>query len=397
MKIKMMNSQIFTGGKKIEETEQFKTAIENQQSEFEKELKRKMLELEKEKETIMDDKMQLDQAKTLISKQTFILNSLTTKITDRDETIRLLQEELESTENTASELEDLLVKSEKKLEESADLLRANGVKFDEDGMDEMLKNQNMSQMAKRYLPHHIEYNTEEDENMPYMLMTAEEKINELRFIVKEQKEELEILKNLGVLSNEKNLNSISAQFTKMTEEKEELEKMLQRKNNEVLTLKNYIEENAENNDKFNTSVTSKSDGRLKESIKGKLNEFLTMLATQNLNQETVVDEMQELMFEIEEMFDHTESKLPFNSAKKVDMSTKSKSYRNITYANQGTELKSTIKQNLMNNRSSLGSNTPKAAKTISGQRNSNPFPNYFSSSKVEDGKSTKSRIKQEKK
>lgn len=55
-KIKMMNSQMLIGGKTIEDTPQFRTALEAQQKLIRQEYEQKLQEIEKERNMIEEDK-----------------------------------------------------------------------------------------------------------------------------------------------------------------------------------------------------------------------------------------------------------------------------------------------------------------------------------------------------
>jgi hypothetical protein len=58
-----MNSQMLIGGKKIEDTPQFRSALEEKQRLIRKEYDVKMQEIEKERIQIEEDKQQVDRYK----------------------------------------------------------------------------------------------------------------------------------------------------------------------------------------------------------------------------------------------------------------------------------------------------------------------------------------------
>jgi kinesin family protein 3/17 len=93
-KIQMMNSQMITGGHKIEETPQFKSALKNQLKVYEG----KLQEIERERQQIEEDKAETEKYKSLLFKQRDIMNALATKLNERDEIISQLQEELDACE-----------------------------------------------------------------------------------------------------------------------------------------------------------------------------------------------------------------------------------------------------------------------------------------------------------
>jgi len=104
-KIKMMNSQMLVGGKKVEDLPQFKTAIEEHQKIIRQEYEVKLGEIERERQQIEEDKAQVDRYKQLLLKQRDIMIALTARLNERDETIIQLQEELDAYERITRETE----------------------------------------------------------------------------------------------------------------------------------------------------------------------------------------------------------------------------------------------------------------------------------------------------
>ena len=62
-KIKMMNSQLLIGGKKIEDTPQFRNALEEKQKLIRQEYEMKLQDIERERNMIEEDKAQVDRYK----------------------------------------------------------------------------------------------------------------------------------------------------------------------------------------------------------------------------------------------------------------------------------------------------------------------------------------------
>ena len=93
-KIRLMNSQLLIGGQKIEETVQFRNAVEEEQKKIRSQYEDKLKELEKERTQIEQDKAQVDKYKQLLLKQRDIMIALTTRLNERDENILQLQEEI---------------------------------------------------------------------------------------------------------------------------------------------------------------------------------------------------------------------------------------------------------------------------------------------------------------
>lgn len=113
-----MNSQLLIGGRKIEDTPQFRTALEQQQKLIREQYEQKLQDLEKERQIIEEDKAQVDQYKQLLLKQRDIMIALTNRLNERDETIVQLQEELDAYDRIHRETEESL---EKKVQQIAKL------------------------------------------------------------------------------------------------------------------------------------------------------------------------------------------------------------------------------------------------------------------------------------
>lgn len=106
MKIQMMNSQVIVGGHKIEDTPQFRSALEERQTFLLKEFDQKLQEFDKEKQQIEEDKVQVEHYKKFLQKLRDIMIALTTRLNERNETIDQLQDEIEAYEKIIRNLED---------------------------------------------------------------------------------------------------------------------------------------------------------------------------------------------------------------------------------------------------------------------------------------------------
>jgi len=91
-----MESKLLVGGRKLEESTQFKVILEEKSKLMQMEYDNKMIELDKEKQLIEEEKVQVDRYKQLLLKQRDIMIALTSRLNERDETIISLQEELEN-------------------------------------------------------------------------------------------------------------------------------------------------------------------------------------------------------------------------------------------------------------------------------------------------------------
>eukprot|EP00743_Colponemidia_sp_Colp-15_P008644 GILK01009407.1.p1 GENE.GILK01009407.1~~GILK01009407.1.p1 ORF type:complete len:1148 (+),score=247.81 GILK01009407.1:126-3569(+) len=105
-RIKAMSSQLLIGGKQIQDTPQFRTAVLEQQRRIRQEYEAKLAELERERHTIEEDKAQVDRYKQLLLKQRDIMIALTARLNERDESIIGLQEEIDAYDRSQRELED---------------------------------------------------------------------------------------------------------------------------------------------------------------------------------------------------------------------------------------------------------------------------------------------------
>ena len=96
------------GGKKIEETPQFRTLLEEKQKLIRMEYEQKLQEMERERTQIEEEKAQVDRYKQLLLKQRDIMIALTSRLNERDETIIQLQEELDAYDRIHKDTEQLI-------------------------------------------------------------------------------------------------------------------------------------------------------------------------------------------------------------------------------------------------------------------------------------------------
>ena len=195
-KISMMNSQVIIGGHKIEDTPQFRSALEERQSILLKEFDQKLQEFEKERQQIEEDKAQVERYKQLLLKQRDIMIALTNKLNERDEAIVQLQEELDAYDKINREQEELLENKNNRVIALENILRRNNIRIPDDNINQIEKEKYHSRgkVDKLYLPYEAEVNEKEFQNTPLTLLSPDEKIRELKNIVKEQEKEINILK-----------------------------------------------------------------------------------------------------------------------------------------------------------------------------------------------------------
>jgi hypothetical protein len=183
IKIQMMNSQVIVGGHKIEDTPQFRNALEERQTILLKEFDLKLQEFEKERQQIEEDKAQVEKYKQLLLKQRDIMIALNTKLNERDENIVQLQEEIDAFDKINREQEDYIENRNERISLLESLLKKNNIKTPED-KNALMQDRYISNKKheKTYLP----YDAEMNENSPMSLLTPDEKIRELSLIVQDQ-------------------------------------------------------------------------------------------------------------------------------------------------------------------------------------------------------------------
>lgn len=104
----MMNSQVLIGGKKLEETPQFISALEKRHSKISKEFEIKIQEFEKEKQQIKEEKAEVEYYKNYLSQLKDIMSSMTSRLNERNEIIDQLREDLDSCHIINRNLEDVI-------------------------------------------------------------------------------------------------------------------------------------------------------------------------------------------------------------------------------------------------------------------------------------------------
>ncbi len=176
-KIQMMNSQMITGGHKIEETPQFKSALKNQLQKYES----KIQEIEKEKEKMFEDIHESEQYKDILNKQKDIMIALSNKLNERDEIIANLEEQLEILNDQETNLNNYAMR----INQLEALLIKNKIPFS--NLPKLKKNEDND---KNYLPYEAETNYKQFDNKPLVMLSSEEKVNELRGIISEQENKI---------------------------------------------------------------------------------------------------------------------------------------------------------------------------------------------------------------
>lgn len=129
-KLQYLESKLLIGGRKIEETPQFKVIIEEKSKMMQMEYENKLLELDKEKRTVEEEKMLVERYKQLLLKQRDIMIALTSRLNERDETIIALQEEAEMYSKNHKDIEDQNTALIGRIAQLEGRLNENNIKYD---------------------------------------------------------------------------------------------------------------------------------------------------------------------------------------------------------------------------------------------------------------------------
>ena len=245
-KIQMMSEQMITGGHKIEETPQFQTALKNQLKLYEN----KILEIEKERQQLEENKAENKEYKELLLKQRDIMNALTYKLNERDEYIAQLQEQLASTEKNEQGLRNRVHFLEKILTEKKIPYKIDDFNYNNINVFKKNNYSNFNNFSGSYLPYEAETNSKQFEGRPIIMLSSKEKIKELRSIISEQENKIHFLdlvsqKFINTMNHDGKID-INKLLKQMENSKELYQKInkLQKENNnlkmEVNEQNNYI-------------------------------------------------------------------------------------------------------------------------------------------------------------
>ena len=169
-KIKMMNLQMITGGQKIEDTPQFRTALQEKQVMLEKDFEQKLQEIEKEREQIEDSKAQVEAYNKLLYKQRDIMNTLTSSLNEKEEKIASMQKTIEELNARLNENIQIMQSKSNHIEELEEILEKNKIPYEK--VTEM--NIGVSSMPtptqrnKIYIPYEAEQNGNSDQLIPLL-------------------------------------------------------------------------------------------------------------------------------------------------------------------------------------------------------------------------------------
>ena len=276
-KIQMMSEQMITGGhKKIEETPQFQNALKNQIKLYEN----KIIEIEKQRAQLEEDKQENQEYKEILLQQKNIMNELSLKLNERDEKIAQLINELENSEKNEKNLQHRIQILEQILTEKKIPFNINSL----DNNSSLKKNQNFS---SSYLPYEVETNSKEFEGRPIIMLSSKEKINELRSIISEQENKIHFLdivsqKFINLMNSDGNID-INKLMKQMENSKDLyqkinlLEKENQKLKNELNEHKMFINNfntnriNNYKNNNYNSNINNNNSNNNKEEMNVLLN------------------------------------------------------------------------------------------------------------------------------
>ena len=199
---------------------------------------------------------------------------LTSSLNERDENIAQLQEEIEAYEKINKEMEEKMKIKDKRILLLEDLLRKNNIevpeKEKENNIEKVVnkinleeKNKNLNNKKQKLYMKYIDNNLDIDdknndknnENDINIMLTPEEKINELTGIIKEKEKEISIMKKVSNKIYNKTLSTSTENFTKENEENNNKQPLRKRKNDiEIISQLNDLKSKYSMNESFSKDI-----------------------------------------------------------------------------------------------------------------------------------------------
>ena len=223
-KIRLMNLQMIKGGEKIciEETPQFKNALEEKKYLLEKNFEQKLLEIEKEREQIEDSKSQVEAYNKLLYRQRDIMNNLTLSLKEKDDIINYDKKIISDLNKKIQELNNILQLRNDSIEEMEKMLDDNNIPHPKYSNINLAMPMISSQLARNkiYIPYEAEQNGKDFFDTTIPLLTSEEKIKELNDIVSYKDKEISLLKKVSekLFDNTNGGKNIKEKFKLLEEE-----------------------------------------------------------------------------------------------------------------------------------------------------------------------------------
>ncbi|KRW99943.1 P-loop containing nucleoside triphosphate hydrolase [Pseudocohnilembus persalinus] len=282
-KIKGLNSQLLVGGRKVEDTPQFRSALEESQKMIMSKYEEKMQEIEKERQYIEENKAQVDRYKQLLIKQRDIMIALTNRLNERDESILQLQDELDAYDKIYKETEEVNQDQIERVQQLEQFIRQNGLEVPERPKSEEKNNeaknddqnqQNGINLEGSAIPFNVtQYNLEE--KVGTLQKENELKKNEIQRLQDQ-------IQNIHVKINQDN-NKLMDEFEKEFEER--VSNIQQKYEEEILVLTENAKKYERNQAQFLDLIQ----------LKGKVDQII-----QTLSQPTDLDKQklvaQDLIF-----------------------------------------------------------------------------------------------------
>ena len=249
-KIRLMNLQMIKGGEKIsiEETPQFKNALEEKKYMLEKDFEQKLLEIEKEREQIEDSKSQVEAYNKLLYRQRDIMNNLTMSLKEKDNIINYNKKIISDLNKKIVELNNILQLRNDSIEEMEKLLDDNNIPHQKYSNINLAMPLISSKIARKkvYIPYEAEQNGKEFCDTTIPLLTSEEKIKELNDIVSYKDREISLLKKVSekLFNNTNGDKNINEKFRQLQEENLQLNQKIA-ENNQMINLQRQENESLE--------------------------------------------------------------------------------------------------------------------------------------------------------
>ena len=235
-KIRLMNLQMIKGGEKIsiEETPQFKNALEEKKYLLEKDFEQKLLEIEKEREQIEDSKSQVEAYNKLLYQQRDIMNNLTISLKEKEDIINYNRKIISDLNKKILELNNILQLRNDSIEEMEKILDENHISHPKYSNMNLAVPIISSQISRNkiYIPYEAEQNGKEFCDTTLPLLTSEEKIKELNDIVSYKNKEISLLKKVSekLFDNSNEGKNIKEKFKQLQEENLQLNLKITEKN-----------------------------------------------------------------------------------------------------------------------------------------------------------------------
>ena len=235
-KIRLMNLQMIKGGEKIsiEETPQFKNALQEKKYMLEKDFEQKLLEIEKEREQIEDSKSQVEAYNKLLYQQRDIMNNLTLSLKEKEEIINHNKKVISELNRKILELNNILQLRNDSIEEMEKLLDDNKIPHQKYSNINLALPIISSQITRNkiYIPYEAEQNGKDFCDTTLPLLTSEEKIKELNDIVSYKEKEISLLKKVSekLFNSTNGGKNLKDKFKQLEEENLQLNHKIAEKN-----------------------------------------------------------------------------------------------------------------------------------------------------------------------